>query len=100
MKIGSPAYTLFYYLLVIWQIAEKYVFQNTAIFCNALRDLLGAARYSLPNDGGRYPFGTVATYSCGVGSAIVGGSVSRTCIGDGSSTLGSFDGTEPMCKGV
>ena len=47
-----------------------------------------------------YPFQTVASYSCGAESAIVGGSVTRTCGGDGSSTLGTFDGTEPDCEGV
>ena len=50
--------------------------------------------------GGQYPFGTMATYSCGTTAAIVGGSVTRTCGGDGSSTLGSFDGIEPMCEGT
>ena len=50
--------------------------------------------------GTQYPFGTVATYSCGAAAATMGGSVTRTCGGDGSSTLGSFDGTETMCEGT
>ena len=32
--------------------------------------------------------------------AIVGGPVTRTCGGDGSSSLGSFDGSQPMCEGM
>ena len=54
----------------------------------------------MPIQGGRYPFGTVATYDCGTMAAIVEGPVTRTCGGDGTSTLGSFNGTEPMCEGV
>ena len=56
--------------------------------------------YDMAIQGGGYPFGTVATYDCGAMAAIVGGPVTRTCGGDGSSTVGSFDGTEPMCEGV
>ena len=54
----------------------------------------------MPIQGGRYPFGTVATYSCGTLTAIVGGPVTRTCGGDGTSTLGSFDGSSSECEGV
>ena len=73
---------------------------DTAILCDPLENLLEPTIYDLPIQEGRYLFGTVATYSCGTRSAIVGGSVSTSCIGDGTSTLGSFNGTEPTCEGA
>ena len=73
---------------------------NAAILCDPLGDLLGTTAYDMPIQGGRYPFGTVATYDCGTMAAIVEGPVTRTCGGDGTSTLGSFNGTEPVCEGT
>ncbi len=42
-------------------------------------------------------FGTQAIYSCDTGFSLVGKNTT-TCTGDGSSTIGVFDGTAPTCE--
>ena len=44
-----------------------------------------------------YDLGTTATYSCNSGYSLVGDEV-RTCGGDGSSTMGVWDLSEPSCE--
>lgn len=45
-----------------------------------------------------FDFGTIATYSCESGFAVIG-SLKRTCGGDGSSLTGEWDGYDPTCYG-
>ncbi len=45
-----------------------------------------------------YAFDVVAIYSCGNGFSLVGNNTS-TCTGDGSSTIGAYDGEPPTCVG-
>ena len=44
-------------------------------------------------------FGTTATYTCSSGFSVTAGDVIRTCGGDGSSTMGVWNGMEPTCGG-
>lgn len=46
-----------------------------------------------------YELGTNATYSCNSGLALLGSSDVRTCVGDGSSSIGNWGGNEPSCEG-
>lgn len=58
----------------------------------------GSISYDMAADGmGNYPYGTVASYSCDIGNGL-NGVASRICVGDGSSSLGMFDGIEPTCE--
>ena len=41
--------------------------------------------------------GTIATYNCTSGFRL-NGNQSRECVGDGDSTLGMFDGSDPTCE--
>ncbi len=51
----------------------------------------------LPN--GSLTVGTVATYGCMDGFALLNGDTSRTCTGNGTTVNGEFDGQEPSCEG-
>ena len=71
-----------------------------AITCPALSDPAnGMVTYSSGSPvGGMVPFDVVATYQCDPGYALVG-ATTRTCTGDGSSTMGAFTGDQPSCEG-
>ncbi len=45
-----------------------------------------------------YELGTIATYSCNSGLALLGSSAIRTCDGDGSNSIGNWNGNEPSCE--
>ena len=45
-----------------------------------------------------FDFGTTATYTCNPGSYL-NGSDTRTCDGDGLTTVGTWTGTTPNCGG-
>ena len=47
----------------------------------------------------QYIYGTTATYQCNSGYELTGGDTVRTCSGDGSSPVGQWSGTTPMCLG-
>ncbi len=47
---------------------------------------------SANNNQFQIPFGTMATYTCVIGFALIGNDI-RTCTGDGSSTTGAFSAT-------
>ena len=47
-----------------------------------------------------YSFGTVATYICDPGFGIVGGTILRTCGGDGLTPNGTWTGSAPSCGGT
>ncbi|XP_064399001.1 uncharacterized protein LOC135345497 isoform X2 [Halichondria panicea] len=53
---------------------------------------------ALSDENNTYAFDTVAIYSCGTGFSLVGNNT-RTCTGNGSSTIGAFDGEPPICVG-
>ncbi|XP_064395009.1 uncharacterized protein LOC135342233 isoform X2 [Halichondria panicea] len=56
-------------------------------------DFGGASR----DENGTYIFAVVATYVCDTGFYLVGND-SRTCTGDGSSIIGTFDGSASTCQ--
>ena len=47
-----------------------------------------------------YDYGTTATYECDTGYEITGGESERTCTSDGSSSVGQWSGTAPVCSGT
>ena len=53
---------------------------------------------ALSDENNTYAFDAVANYSCDTGFSLVG-SNTRTCTGDGSSTIGAYDGEPPTCVG-
>ena len=46
---------------------------------------------------GNFDFGTEASFSCSPGFSLIG-NVIRLCVGDGSSSVGMFEGDSPTCK--
>ena len=69
--------------------------------CPALSDPING---EIDYDGGdtstnnnQIPFGTMATYTCVIGFALIGNDI-RTCTGDGSRTTGAFSGIDPTCE--
>ncbi len=51
-----------------------------------------------PDENGTYAFNVMATYSCDTGFSLIG-NTTRNCFGDGSSIIGDFDGSAPLCEG-
>ncbi len=47
-----------------------------------------------------FNFGTTATYQCNDGYSLASGDRVRTCTGDGTSTVGQWSGTAPVCSGI
>ena len=47
----------------------------------------------------QYGYGTTAIYQCDSGYELTGGDTVRTCTGDGSSPVGQWNGTTPVCTG-
>ncbi len=45
-------------------------------------------------------FVRAATYSCEPGFELVGGNVTRLCVGDESSPIAMWTGTAPTCEGT
>ncbi len=73
----------------------------TAIMCLPLTHYNGSVEYSSPRP--PYSFGTQAIYlmiSCPEGTETRGGDSTRTCTGDGHSTVGVWSGTAPICAGL
>ncbi len=52
-----------------------------------------------PDTTSPFDFGTTATYSCNDGYFLEG-EQTRSCAGDGSSTMGTWDLTAPTCTGI
>ena len=78
------------------------MFYCLVIRCPPLPDhLYGNVTYS-PDDTPPYLFGIQAVYEtvCPEGYDRSGGDDVRTCTGDGSSTMGMWNGTAPVCTGV
>lgn len=69
--------------------------------CAVLDDPInGEVSYSmLPDEDGKLPYGTEATYSCLYGHKLVDDSI-RICTGDGSSREGYFNGSSGICEGI
>ncbi len=47
-----------------------------------------------------FNFGTIAMYQCNDGYSLASGDSERTCTGDGTSTVGQWSGTAPVCSGI
>ena len=73
---------------------------TTEIRCSELPDPAnGTISYDTsPDSDGLFLFGTVATVSCLPGF-LQSGDPTRTCVGDGSTTAGEFDGDPTTCVG-
>ena len=71
---------------------------NTAITCSALAVANGGIAYS-SDITGHFDYGTTATYQCDSGYELTGGDTVRTCTGDGSSSVGQWNGTALACLG-
>ncbi len=57
----------------------------------------GSVTYSSTSDeNGNYAFNAMANHSCGTGFVLIGNNT-RTCTGDGSSTIGVFNGEAAIC---
>ncbi len=52
-----------------------------------------------PNENGNYEFGTTVMYRCDNGFGLNPGPMTRTCGGNDSSVVGTFDGFSPTCDG-
>ncbi len=52
---------------------------------------------STSDENGNYAFNAMANHSCDTGFVLVGDNT-RTCTGDGSSTIGVFDGEAAICE--
>ncbi len=73
------------------------IISATAITCPPLSNPTnGSVSYS--NVPGQNNSFSMATYSCNSGFALVGNKI-RNCSGDGSSSIGDFDGLAPNCEG-
>ena len=59
----------------------------------------GSIAYSSNSTGGQL-FGVTATYTCESGFGLTGGERVRACEGDGSSPVGSWTETAPLCSGM
>ena len=71
---------------------------NPASSCSALPAAEnGRIRYS-SDTSEPYNYGTTAIYQCDSGYELTGGDTVRTCIGDGGSPVGQWNGTAPVCK--
>ena len=67
-----------------------------AITCSEL-SLIENGEITLdPDSTSPFDYGTTASYDCDEGFFLQGES-NRTCGGDGSSTVGIFDGVAPVC---
>ena len=74
-----------------------YIYIYTAIECPALSDLTNGFIVYASDITSLYDFGTTATHSCNKGYSLVGDEI-RTCGGDGTSTTGEWDLSEPSCE--
>ncbi|XP_064386521.1 uncharacterized protein LOC135335055 isoform X2 [Halichondria panicea] len=70
-----------------------------AITCSALTIDNGMIVYSSDMTE-PYDYGTTATYECDTGYEITGGESERTCTSDGSSSVGQWSGTAPVCSDI
>ena len=69
--------------------------------CSELPALENRAISYIPdNEGPDYNLGTVATYTCNVGFALVGEDRTRTCEDVSNGLSGEFNGTAPTCQRV
>ncbi len=76
------------------------IISATAITCPPLSNLTNGSVYysNVPDQNNSFSFNVMATYSCNSGFALVGNKI-RNCSGDGSSTIGDFNGLAPNCEG-
>ena len=72
---------------------------TVAITCSTLDAIPNGAIVYSPDTIDPFDFETNATYSCNEGFYLEGESI-RTCIGDGSSVSGVWNGITPVCTGM
>ena len=58
----------------------------------------GMISYGPDSEGPDYDLGTVATYTCNQGFALVGEDQIRTCVDIRNGSNGNFNGTAPICQ--
>ena len=92
---GSTSAILFFCSAVIPDI-----YNYTVIECSSLPAIEnGTIAYSSDTTE-PYDYGTTAMYQCDSGYELTGGDTVRTCTGDGSSSVGQWNGTAPNCTGT
>ena len=73
----------------------------TVITCPALPAVdNGMVVYFENTTASSYDFGTQAMYKCNESYTLVRGDAVRTCVGNGSSPTGVWNGTSPSCSGI
>lgn len=79
-------------------------FSDTAITCNDISDPVNGQITFAPDTQSPFLHGTIASYSCTfdgenrIGFGLEGGNETRTCVGDGSSATGDWNGIAPTCE--
>ena len=73
----------------------------TVIICPALPAVdNGMVVYFENTTASSYDFATQAMYKCSESYTLVEGDAVRTCVGDGSSSIGNWDGVAAICSGI
>ncbi len=70
-----------------------------AIECTPLPSIDDGVITYGPDQTANYDHNTIAQYSCNTGHYLQG-NVARSCSGDGSSNIGVWTGTNPICIGT
>ena len=70
---------------------------STGVTCFALPDVTNGTIDYPSGTTARYDYGRIATYQCKDGHVLTNGDSERTCTGDGTSTVGEWDGAAPQC---
>ena len=85
-------------------ISFSYVFTGITCSESAVRsDIAGNGMivYSSGSTTPPFNYGTTATYQCNDGYSLASGDSVRICsTGDGTSTVGEWSGTAPVCSGI
>ena len=71
----------------------------SAIMCPSLPSLANGELIFVTDMGPPHEFGTEVTYTCDTGYDIAMGKNTRICEGDGSTPVGEWSGTAPICTG-
>ena len=82
------------------QLAVEFYICHIGITCgHPSVPINGRVNYdTVPDNSGRLPYGTLATYSCSSKYILIGNAMQR-CTGNGSNNIGLFDGAPPYCQG-
>ncbi len=83
-----------------FQLFTEYLLFSAAITCTSLSAIQDGSILYEPDSTELFSFGSTATYSCREGFFIPRNvNPIRTCLANGTSTVGSWDGAAPQCTG-